>query len=233
MVPRWPNSELTFYHVSWKRCKTFIITYHPHAPDIRKWVREAHPILLSDSKLKEIYPRPPSVVFRQAPNLKQILVKSVLRELPFADGSDREQERPGCFKHNHPARGRRCETCPRLNESQRFTSTFTSRTYKIWSKFTCKSKFVVYLVICARCRAQYVGKTVNTMMDRHNGHRREVEEKSTPPWETFRPKWIKHLFTADHSLGQGRGRGGPPNSRGGLDSATSHHAGAGGIKCKG
>jgi hypothetical protein len=90
---------------------TFIITYHPHAPDIRKWVREAHPILLSDSKLKDIYPRPPSVVFRQAPNLKQILVKSVLRELPFVDGSDRERERPGCYKHNHPARGRRCDTC--------------------------------------------------------------------------------------------------------------------------
>ena len=33
---------------------------------------------------------------------------------------------------------------------------------------------------CARCRAQYLGKTVNTMMERHNGHRREVEEKSTP-----------------------------------------------------
>ena len=53
------------------------------------------------------------------------------------------------------------------------------------------------------------------------------------PWETFRPMWIKQLFTADHSWGQGRGRGGPPNSRGDLDSATSHHAGAGGIKCKG
>ena len=84
------------------------------------------------------------------------------------------------YKQNHPARGRKCETCPRLNESQRFTSTFTSRTYKIWNKFTCKSKFVVYLVTCARCKEQYVEKTVNTMMDRHSGHRREVEEKSTP-----------------------------------------------------
>ena len=171
---------------------TFIITYHPHAPDIRKWVRQAHPILLTDSKLKKIYPRPPSVVYRQAPNLKQILVKSVLRELPYSDCSDREQERPGCFKHNHPARGRRCETCPRLNESGRFTSTFTNRTYKMWSKFTCKSKFVVYLVTCTRCKAQYVGKKVNTMMERHNGHRRE-EERSTPLGRHFSQCGLKNF----------------------------------------
>ena len=135
---------------------------------------------LSEKKLKEMYPRPPSVVFRQAPNLKQILVKSALRELPFLDCSDRDGDVPGCYKHNHPNRGRRCETCPRLNESKRFTSTFTKRTYKIWHRFTCKSKFVVYLITCTRCQAQYVGKTITTMMERHSGHRREIEEVSTP-----------------------------------------------------
>ena len=52
------------------------------------------------------------------------------------------------------------------------------------------------------------------------------------PWETLQPMWVKQLITADHSWGQGGRRGGPLNSRGDLDSATSHHAGAGGLNAK-
>ena len=83
-------------------------------------------------------------------------------------------------RHPHPARGRRCETCPRLKEGKTFTSTHTGRTYRIWNRFTCKSKFLVYLITCTRCSMQYVGMTTNTMMERHRGHRREVQELSTP-----------------------------------------------------
>ena len=68
---------------------TFIITYHPSGPKLRNWIREAFPILQSDKILKKIYP---SVVFRQSANLRQILVHSALRELPFRDCSDREEQ---------------------------------------------------------------------------------------------------------------------------------------------
>jgi hypothetical protein len=53
---------------------TFILTYHPSGPNLRKWLREAFPIIKSDKKLNEIYPTPPSVVYRQSANLRQILV---------------------------------------------------------------------------------------------------------------------------------------------------------------
>ena len=82
---------------------TFILTYHPSGPNLRKWLREAFPILCSDKKLKEIYPTPPSVVYRQPPNLRQILVHSALRELPFRDCSDREErDTPGCYSVYSP-----------------------------------------------------------------------------------------------------------------------------------
>ena len=54
----------------------------------------------------------------------------------------------------HPARGRRFEACPRLNESTTFTSTFTGRTNNIWKRLTCKSAIIVYLITCMRCSAQ-------------------------------------------------------------------------------
>ena len=39
----------------------------------------------------QIYPPPPSVVYRHPPNLRQILVHSALKKLPFRECSDREE----------------------------------------------------------------------------------------------------------------------------------------------
>ena len=49
----------------------FIITYNPHNPDLRKWLWENYHILEANTKMKKIFPQPPSVVFRQHPNLKK------------------------------------------------------------------------------------------------------------------------------------------------------------------
>ena len=38
---------------------TFIITYNPHNPDLKGWLREVHFILQSDKKMRQIYPCPP------------------------------------------------------------------------------------------------------------------------------------------------------------------------------
>ena len=120
-------------------------------------------VLISLTKYKDIIVlqlcsmKPPSVTFRQARNLKQVLVKNRLRELPYTDCSDLPPA--GCFKHAHGNRGRACMLCPKLNESKQFTSTFTGLTYYIRHNLTCKSTYVVYLVTCQACSAQYTGKT--------------------------------------------------------------------------
>ena len=87
----------------------------------------------------------------------------------------------GCYRYDHQGRGRKCETCPILNVSQTFTSTFTRRTYKMRHHLHCKSTFIVYLVTCLRqgCQSQYVGSSSNPAMVRHRGHRQEVREKSS------------------------------------------------------
>ena len=45
----------------------------------------------------------------------------------------------------------------------------------MWNSFTCKSRYIVYFITCSKCGAQYVGMTTNTMMERHGGHRREIQ----------------------------------------------------------
>ena len=101
---------------------TFIITYNPHNPPLKRWLKESFLILQADPKMKEIYKKPPSVTFRQPRSLKQILVRNRLRELPFQDCSDVLV--PGCYRHDHGRRGRGCLLCPKIEVSKQFSSSF-------------------------------------------------------------------------------------------------------------
>ena len=38
---------------------TFIITYNPHNPKLKKWIKEVQFILLADPKLAKVDPKPP------------------------------------------------------------------------------------------------------------------------------------------------------------------------------
>ena len=155
---------------------TFIVTYNPHNPPLREWIKEVHFILLADRKMSKVFPNPPSVSYRQARNLKQILVRSSLKELPYRDASD--QPNPGCYRHQHGGRGRACLLCPKLKEGNNFKSNYTGLGYKIRHTLTCKSKYCVYLITC-RCGMQYTGKSINCMHVRHGGHRQEIENSSS------------------------------------------------------
>ena len=123
-----------------------IITFNPHNPDLRIWLRENYHILEADSKMKKIFTRPPSVVFRQPPNLKKHLVRSSFKELPFRNEEDVEDRPQGCYKHQHGGRGRRCLLYNTLNESKHFKSNFTGLQYKMRHHLTCKSSYCVYLI---------------------------------------------------------------------------------------
>ena len=94
-----------------------------------------------------------------------ILVLSIKADfVPWLCSDRYELETPGCNRHPHPARGRMCETCTRLKEGKTLGSSHTGRTYRIWNRFTGKSKFLAYLITCGRCSIQYVGIITNTMM---------------------------------------------------------------------
>ena len=66
---------------------------------------------------------------------------------------------------------------------------------------TCKSSYVIYLITCKaksqdqnhECGAQYVGSTTEAMNLRHNGHRTEIRNQSTPLGKHFAKCGIKNL----------------------------------------
>ena len=177
--PVYPQQACPTLPTKQKFFPTFILTFNPHNPPLREWLTRYQHILLEDKKMCQIYPSAPSVSYRQPRNLKQILVRSRMKELPHPDCSDMETRPAGCYRHPHGGRGRKCQLCPRLREGVKFTSNFTGLSYKIRHHLTCKSMYVVYLISCGLCNKQYTGKSINHMHVRHGGHRSEVENRST------------------------------------------------------
>ena len=183
--PVYPHRACPTVQSKAKFVPTFILTFNPHNPELRKWLQEVHFILLANPKLAKIYPHPPSVTFRQPKNLKQILCRNTLKHLPYRDGSDLNDNPPGCYKFSHGGRGRKCLLCPRLKEGSTFSNTFTGLSYKMKHNLTCKSKYVVYLITCKECGKQYTGKKTQYMHQRHGGHGSEVENESSELGEHF------------------------------------------------
>ena len=89
-----------------------------------------------------------------------------------------------------PVGNRRCEaptcvTCSRMLEGPVFSSTVTGRQYTIVPAVSCTSQQLIYLITCARCEKQYVGKTEQSLRQRHYGHRREIEAASSALGQHF------------------------------------------------
>ena len=65
-----------------------------------------------------------------------------------------------------------CQTC---NFTQKTTQIKKgNETVKIFQNLNCNSTFLIYLIHCDNCVAQYVGKTRRTLRERFNGHRADV-----------------------------------------------------------
>ena len=77
-----------------------------------------------------------------------------------------------------------CTTCADMDESDTFTSSVTGKSYDISVKnVNCNSRLVIYLITCALCSSQYVGRTekpTQKLKRRHNGHHHEWRNNNTP-----------------------------------------------------
>ncbi|OCT96204.1 hypothetical protein XELAEV_18013879mg [Xenopus laevis] len=56
-----------------------VVTYNPHLESLRKTIMELQPILLNDKRLHNIFPEPPLLAYRHAPNLKGMIVLSSIQ----------------------------------------------------------------------------------------------------------------------------------------------------------
>ena len=145
----------------------FIFTYSFVRPPVEKWMEEEFHLLQISDKNRKVFPRKPSVVFRQPPNLRLLLVKSRFKELPF-QGQNQPSPEKGCHKCDR----NRCVTCSVIKITASFTSRNSGRTYSIRYNLDCRSSWIIYLIQCKvpNCGKQYVGRSWRQMRQRHYGH---------------------------------------------------------------
>ena len=170
----------------------FVITYNPAFPNVSTAVWKNINILQSSNRCKQIFPSPPIVAYKRSPSLRDLLVRSALRDY----STQQEKPSPGVSKCNHP----RCLTCPFLKQGQaNYTFTSTKEKRRIHDHLNCKSKtlLVIYIIECKKCGKQYTGETKRHLHQRFGEHRRSILNyghfsNPTPVSE--------HFNQADHSI---------------------------------
>ncbi len=88
-----------------------------------------------------------------------------------------------------------CTSCTKYVKCKSFTHLCTLKTYKIRQLITCKSTYVIYIIICP-CSQLYVGKTTCAL------HTRMIEHTSAIRRQDDTSSISRHFKSANHSLSE-------------------------------
>ena len=155
----------------------FVTTYHPALPPVAKILKNNWRVMIeSDNHLKNVFPQPPMVAFKQPRNssLRQILVKSTL--------PGREQRLlPGLKKCRNVA----CSTCPFIKEGPKIVCSQNRKVNThLHEQVNCETENLVYIITCEKPQCnfiQYVGETKRSLKTRfaeHLGYVRRLDQTS-------------------------------------------------------
>ena len=135
-----------------------VVTYHPLLKSLSSIVNNNIYLLHMDQEVKRTFTPQPMVSYRSARKLSSYLVRAKLYPIERKVGSCK-------------CKGKRCEVCKNVLETDTFTCSNDQTTYKINHKFDCNEKCLVYLITCNKCLKQYVGQTVDMFRSRWNNYK--------------------------------------------------------------
>ena len=72
-------------------------------------------------------------------------------------------------------------SCKQVVHTRMFRSNQTNRIFQIYHSLNCKSKYVIYLLECTKCRLQQVGKAETEFNNKLNNHQKDVGKPDAIP----------------------------------------------------
>ena len=183
-----------------KKKLVFVTQFCDDAQRLKQIIKKHWKLIKKDETLNRIFPEPPVIAFRNNPSLKHKLVRAKLK--PIDEPTHLGHTQPNTSEPTHTAQPlsieyphdifksslqnfrnptkrccHACVICP-LFETRCFAeSTTLKHKFPISLPhpkqfFNCRTKNVIYLVICTTpgCRAQYVGYTTRHFMYRASEH---------------------------------------------------------------
>ena len=120
---------------------------------------------------------PPILVFRRNKNLRDIigtkLTENVKVKRKFTNKM--QGKCTPCLANN------RALCCKQVVHTTTSGSNQTNRIFQIYHNLNCKSKYVIYLLKCTKCKIQCEGKAETEFSIRLNNHRKDVWKPDATP----------------------------------------------------
>ena len=153
------------------RMTPWVVTFGPGVDEARVHAQQANASLKRSqtwSRTEENNTPLIKVVTRRAPNLKDILFKR--KAIALSSTVETTQGTVPCTGPNERKRGAKCQCCKLVSRNTSVTN--NGRTVSA-SGGNCLSNNIIYAATCSLCPGNnvYVGKTVNKLRERLNGHR--------------------------------------------------------------
>lgn len=148
----------------------YVVTYFPDLPDLKNTIDKHWPILNINEKMRKTFAQKPIMAYRRNRNLGDILGQKTLENNKVVRKGQTDKT-GGCTPCLSKGENK---CCKQIRRTKKFKSNRTNKSFNIFHKVNCKSKWVIYLMECIICRIQYVGKSEWPMNIRINKHRYDV-----------------------------------------------------------
>ena len=111
-------------------------------------------LLHINPNLAEIFQNSPIFAFRRNKNLRDIIGTKLIEngKVKRKFTNKIQGKCTPCLENN------RALYCKQVVHTITFRSNQTNRIFQIYHNLNCKSKYVIYLLECTKCKIQYVGK---------------------------------------------------------------------------
>ena len=153
------------------------LKYNRTLPKIKEIVMKPWNLLHIKPNLAEIFQNPPILAFRRNKNLRDIIGTKFIEngniKRKFTNRI-RGKCTP-CLANN------RTQCCEQILHTTTFRSNQMNRIFHIYHNLNCKSKYVIYLLECTKCKIQYVGKAQTEFKIRLNNHPKDVWKPDAIP----------------------------------------------------
>ena len=146
------------------------LNYNRALSKIKEIVMKHWHLLHINPNLAEVFQNPPILAFRQNKNLREIIGTKLIE-----NGKVKRK-----FKNKIQGKctpslaNNRTLCCKQIVYTTKFKSNQTNRICHIYHNLNCKSKYVIYLLECTKCKIQYFGKAETEFNIRLNNHRKDV-----------------------------------------------------------
>ena len=164
------------------------ITYNPTIPNIHKAIANNWHILQINKDFANIFKEKPVIAYKRNRNLRDYLVqRKIVNNKALRSSTLKPGQCSPCLSRVNN------QCCKQVLQTKEFRSNITQKTYIIFHRLNCKSKHLIYLLECRKCKLQYIGKCETAFNLRLNNHRKDSTKEDAIPAS-------KHFNTSGHNF---------------------------------